>query len=171
MIVLLYVSFAPFFAKRKKQADLLHAHKKELKTIRIEAYQRIGIALDFGKLDSLCVSSALQQGGKEAEYFLIHIVESAGAHVLGGEIRDFESEEDLKSLQVYAESIQKEGYRCHVKIGYGNPKKVIAEVANKSGVELLVLGAHGHRGFKDIIFGTTLEAVRHNVQAQILIVK
>ncbi len=171
MILLLYVSFAPFFAKRKKQADLLHTHKKELKTTRIAPYHRIGIALDFGKLDSLCVSSALQQGGKEAEYFLIHIVESAGAHVLGGEIRDFESEEDLKSLQIYAESIQKEGYRCHVKIGYGNPKKVIAEVANKSGVELLVLGAHGHRGFKDIIFGTTIEAVRHNVQAQILIVK
>lgn len=169
--LLLYVSFAPIFIKKKKTDELLHTHKKELHTIPLEPFKKIGIALDFSALDSMCVSSALQQGGKNAEYYLIHIVESAGAHVLGGEIRDFESEEDLKSLKVYADALTSSGYTCHVKIGYGNPKKIIAEVANTAQIELLVLGAHGHRGFKDIIFGTTIEAVRHKAQAQILVVK
>jgi len=36
---------------------------------------------------------------------------------------------------------------------------------------LLVMGAHGHRAFKDLIFGTTLDAVRHNVKIPVLIVK
>jgi manganese transport protein len=33
------------------------------------------------------------------------------------------------------------------------------------------MGAHGHKALKDIIFGTTLDAVRHSVKVPVLIVK
>jgi manganese transport protein len=32
------------------------------------------------------------------------------------------------------------------------------------------MGAHGHTGIKDIIFGTTINGVRHKVNAPVLVV-
>jgi manganese transport protein len=35
----------------------------------------------------------------------------------------------------------------------------------------LIMAAHGHRGLKDIIFGTTINRVRHEVKIPILVVR
>ena len=32
------------------------------------------------------------------------------------------------------------------------------------------MGAHGHRGVKDLIFGNTINAVRHEIAAPVLVV-
>jgi len=37
--------------------------------------------------------------------------------------------------------------------------------------DLIVMGAHGHKGLKDIIFGTTINALRHKVNIPLLIVR
>jgi len=37
--------------------------------------------------------------------------------------------------------------------------------------DLVVMGAHGHGGLKDLIFGTTINPVRHNLEMPILIVR
>jgi manganese transport protein len=37
--------------------------------------------------------------------------------------------------------------------------------------DLLIMAAHGHRGLKDIIFGTTINKVRHEVKIPILVVR
>jgi len=58
-----------------------------------------------------------------------------------------------------------------LKIGYGNPKKAIPEIVNEFKADLLVMGAHGHGGFKDLILGTTVDAVRHKVKIPVLIVR
>ena len=37
--------------------------------------------------------------------------------------------------------------------------------------DLVVMGAHGHKGLKDIVFGTTINAVRHKLKAPLLVVR
>ena len=32
------------------------------------------------------------------------------------------------------------------------------------------MGAHGHKGFKDLLLGTTVDAVRHKIKIPVLIV-
>jgi manganese transport protein len=32
------------------------------------------------------------------------------------------------------------------------------------------MGAHGHTGLKDLVFGNTIDAVRHNVPVPVLVV-
>jgi manganese transport protein len=168
--LLLYVTISPWIKQHQLNTDLLHAHKKELSTLQIAPFRKIAVAIDFSSLDSKSISTALSQGGKDAQYILIHIVESAGAHMFGGEIADFESEEDKKSLEIYAQTLRDAGYNCIVKIGYGNPKKSISKAVNEEKADLIVMGAHGHRGMKDLFFGTTIEAVRHKVNAAVLVV-
>ena len=37
--------------------------------------------------------------------------------------------------------------------------------------DLLVMGAHGHGGIKDLIFGNTINPVRHKLNIPILVVR
>jgi manganese transport protein len=44
-------------------------------------------------------------------------------------------------------------------------------MVSEFGADLLVMGAHGHRFLKDLVFGTTLNTVRHRIKIPILIVR
>jgi len=134
-------------------------------------YNKIAITVDFSRSDSKAISNAFSQGGKSAEYILIHIVETAGARMMDQEIDDLETVSDKVNLEKYRVELASKGYKIHTKLGFGNPKKSIPEIVNATDCDLLVMGAHGHRAFKDMILGTTLDAVRHNVRVPVLIVK
>ena len=122
-------------------------------------------------VDILNIEHAVAQGGKEAEYLLIHVVETAGAMIFGSEIEDHETESDRKNMQLYAEILEKKGYKVSFTLGFGSPKSSISKIVNESGADLLVMGAHGHKGLKDLVFGTTVDAVRHRVKVPVFIVK
>jgi manganese transport protein len=51
-----------------------------------------------------------------------------------------------------------------------NPRAEIVRAANLLQPDLVVMGAHGHTGIQDIIFGTTINGVRHKVKAPVLVV-
>src|SRR3546814_14628363 len=109
------------------------------------------------------------QEGKEASYLLIHIVESAGAHYLGGEIRDFETRSDEENIQRYVEDIRQLGYEADYRIGYGRTAKAIARVIQEDNCYFLVMVANGPRGLKDILMGITEDAVRNLVKLMVRI--
>src|SRR5260370_25423489 len=52
-----------------------------------------------------------------------------------------------------------------------NPTDAIVHYAEELQPDLVVMGAHGHKGLKDIIFGTTINAVRHKLKAPLLVVR
>lgn len=93
----------------------------------------------------------------------MHVVESAGAILLGNEINDFETHQDEKLLELYKSYIDKQGFETFLKLGFGNPQKIIPKNVNEFKADILVMGAHGHKCLKDIIFGTTVDKVRHKV--------
>lgn len=171
-VLLLYITFSPLLKKSKmKDGKVPHETPENLNLQQPVKYNRIAVTVDFSTSDSRAISSAIAQGGTGAEYLLIHIVETAGARMMDGEIEDLETASDKNNLLNYQNQLKEKGYNVHIKLGFGNPKKSIPEIVNKTECDLLVMGAHGHRGLKDIILGTTLDAVRHNVKVPVLIVK
>jgi manganese transport protein len=52
-----------------------------------------------------------------------------------------------------------------------NPRKEIVNYAREIQPDLLVMGAHGHGGIKDLIFGNTINPVRHELNIPILVVR
>lgn len=171
-ILLLYITFAPLIKKIKyKEEAVPDGHPLELTISGKEKFNRIAVTVDFSTSDSKAISSAISQGGKEAHYLLIHIVETAGARMMQSEIDDLETETDTSNLKKYKAALAEKGFTAEIKLGFGNPKKAIPEIVNSSDCDLLVMGAHGHRALKDILLGTTLDQVRHNVNVPVLIVK
>jgi manganese transport protein len=170
-LLLLYITFRPLFAKKEKVVHGTHGAVRNIHAVAVNSYRKIAVTIDFSNTDQPAISTALQQGGKDAVYLLIHIVESAGALVMRQDIDDYESHLDKGHLDQYASALIKSGYNIHTQIGYGNPKKSIPAIVKNFDADLVVMGAHGHKGFKDLIFGTTVDAVRHRVKAALLIVK
>jgi len=170
--ILAYITVSPFLKKRiTEKVKLPHGRPKELIDLTSPLYERIAVAVDFSDTDADTIKNAIAQGGKNAEYVLIHIVETAGARIFGKEINDFETGADEQYIKEYADRLKREGYNVIWQLGYGTPKKSIPEVVANNKVDLLVMGAHGHKLIKDILFGTTVDAVRHKVKIPILVVR
>jgi len=170
--LLFYVSFHPLFkTQTTAPSNVPHGKALEIPSVENVSYNAIGIPVDFSKNDKATIEHALMQGGKNATYFLIHIVETAGARYHGDRVMDFETKSDADNLDVYRLNLEKLGYNAQIRIGYGNAARAISRLAIDNHLDLLVMGAHGHQTMKDMIFGTTVNAVRHRVKIPILIVR
>lgn len=171
-ILLLYVFLMPFFRKyERKISNVPHGEALEIGELEQVEYKKIGITVDFSKNDRNTFRHALIQGGKTADYYLIHIVETAAAKFHGEKVLDHETQSDTDNLEKYQQNLKDLGYQAHIEIGYGTAAKAISELVKAKNLDLLVMGAHGHKGISDLIFGTTVDTVRHNVNIPIMIVK
>lgn len=173
-VLLLYITLEPLVRKRRAVASIVpHLSPAEIGTLpEKKLYRNIAVALDFSRTDEKTLSTALQLGGKNASYTVIHIVETVGAMLHGEQAQDLETNTDMEYLQRYALSLTEKGYTVKTKLSFGSPKKQIPKVVNEDGTfDILILGAHGHNLFKDLIFGTTVDAVRHKVAIPVLIIK
>ncbi|TAF78806.1 MAG: divalent metal cation transporter MntH [Sphingobacteriales bacterium] len=169
--LLLYVFIQPFLKTTLKQKKQLpHGEAQYIYTDYKIAYQNIGITIDFSGNDQKVINNALNQGGKNAQYTFIHIVETAGATYHGNKVMDRETQLDESNIQKYTSNLANMGYQSQYKIGYGNTASAIANIVTKNSLDFLVMGAHGHKGIKDIIFGTTVDAVRHKIKIPVLII-
>jgi len=172
VFLLLYVFFHPLIEKKNRERQMVpHGNALDIGKIEKISYNRIGIAVDFSKNDGNTIRHALIQGGKNAHYYLIHVVETAAARYHGQEVMDHETESDAKNLEKYRINLEDLGFDSTPFIGFGSTAKAIAEISNKNELELLVMGAHGHKGLKDLIFGTTVNSVRHKVNIPVLIIR
>jgi manganese transport protein len=172
-LLLLYIAIMPWWRRTRSPLGSVHEHTEPTVELaaRAVAYQRVAVTVDFSSADQIALDAALATGGANATYVLIHVVETAGARVFGSEIRDRETSEDERHLQSYAATLRTQGYSAESQIGFGSPKQVIPQIVEKTQVDLLVMGAHGHRMLGDIVFGSTIDAVRHRIDVPVLVVK
>ncbi|WP_111307826.1 Nramp family divalent metal transporter [Confluentibacter sediminis] len=172
-ILLVYIIFKPLINHQLKSPKLVpHIDEVVLNDELItKPYKNIAIAIDFSNVDSKNIATALHLGGDDASYTIIHVVETAGALVYGNQIDDYETSSDATYLKEYKQKIEDKGFNVSIKLGFGNPKKQISKVVNEGSFDILVMGAHGHSWVKDILFGTTVDAVRHKVNIPVMIVR
>jgi manganese transport protein len=172
LVLLAYLTLLPIVRKMKTgKSDFIHSGIPELKLSTKPLYNKIMVALDFSHADSAVMQHALALGNSETEFLFVHVVESAAALVYGDETEDLEAEDDSQRLRKFVHEISKMGFRAETRVGYGNPKTLLPEFAKDFGADLLIMGAHGHEWLKDMLFGTTIEKVRHKVNIPVLIVR
>jgi manganese transport protein len=172
IVLLCYIFLAPFIkVKKHLENQSLHMEPATLSPSKQVRFKKIAVAVDFSATDIDSIRHALSMGAKNCEYCLVHVVETVGARIMGSEIKDMETQSDLVHLQNYVDQIARQGYSVTYQLGYGSPKKAIPNIVNAYRADLLILGAHGHTTWKDMLLGTTIEAVRHRVQAPVMIVQ
>lgn len=171
VLVLLYIIIVPFIRKRD---SVLHSkfHGEYIPIVFSESnkYKKVAISVDFSTSDNKAINKAIALGGTDAEYLLVHVLESTNAVVYGEDSFDMEREQDYQFLKQHAQQLSSNGFKCSIALGYGNPKNAIPELVGKNNCDILVMGTHGHKTFKDILLGTTIEGVRHNIKVPLVLV-
>ncbi len=171
LFLLVYVFAHPWISKEQKNASIqIHAHPTGIKTLSIPQFNHIAIALDFSEHDEKLLEYAIGQGNKNTRYLLIHVVESASAKILGAQSDDYETRKDREQLDFYRMQMEEKGFASKIKLGYQNRTKEIVKIVKEENADMLVIGAHGHTGIKDFIFGETVNSVRHELKIPVLIV-
>jgi manganese transport protein len=136
-------------------------------------YQRILVPLDHTSKDRDAIAHAAAMAKQHhAKLYLLHVEEDVTSQVYGALASTAEVEAGEKYLQRIAAELQAQQIGVEAVVRYSrNPKKEIVRYAEELKPDLVVMGAHGHKGIKDIVFGTTINAVRHKLKAPLLVVR
>ena len=169
--ILIYIILHPFIVKKViAKSILIHPEDGVLTPIQKPSFNKIAIALDFSSNDSRILSYAIGQGNENTSFLLLHIVESAGARFLGPQTDDYETRNDMERMDKYVQQLKYLNYKVSGEIGFKNRVKEIVRIVKENDADMLVIGAHGHTGLKDFIYGETVNAVRHELKIPVLVV-
>jgi manganese transport protein len=135
-------------------------------------YRKILVPLDhtLGDLQAVTHAVAMAQSHK-AKIFVLHVEEGVTSRLFGPLSSTAEVEYGRKYFSKIIEEIEITGLTAELAILHGrSPAAAIIDYARTISPDLVVMAAHGHRGWKDVVFGTTISAVRHGVTAPLLVV-
>lgn len=169
--LLIYIILFPLLSRIRKAASIqMHPPVEPIGDITIPVFSKIAVALDFSVYDEKLLGYAIGQGNKDTTYVLLHIVESASAKLLGRNSDDFETRKDAEQMNFYITQLEKRGLHAIGQLGFQNRIREIVRLVKENDAEMLVIGAHGHTGLKDFIYGQTVNAVRHELKIPVLVV-
>lgn len=108
-----------------------------------------------------------------AELLLVHVADGWAARNFN-QLKLAESEE-MKEDRAYLEQRQRqlceEGFSCDAVLALGEPSDEIVKLAREKNVDLIAMTTHGHRFVSDILYGATVDKVRHAVEVPVLLLK
>jgi manganese transport protein len=135
-------------------------------------YRRILVPLDHSSRDRAAIAhSAAMARVHGSILYLLHVEESATSALFGSLASDAEIHEGEDYFRGIMERLAGDGIQAELKVTHGrSPKDEIIRAAREIHPDLIVMGAHGHRGLKDLIFGNTINGVRHEARAPVLVV-
>lgn len=137
-------------------------------------YSRILVALEHSAADATILAHAKELARLTgAELLLVHVADGWAARHFD-ELNLRESEE-MKADRKYLEQIQAEtraaGFTVQVQLAMGDPADELIRVAEEGQVDLIAMSTHGHRFIADLLFGTTVNKVRHLVKIPVLLIR
>lgn len=170
--LLLWIIVEPFFKKAKiseilhKTVDTFAGEKVHVRT----GYKKVGIAME-GNLfkDEQIFNGSLDIiKTMKAEVCLIHCVQSVTGRFMGDLVADKDTFEMIRYLNRFVEKYKQQGIEAFTSLGGGEPKEEIIRIAKQENLELIIAGSHGHRFLTDILYGSTIDGVRHGIRLPVL---
>jgi len=175
-VLLAYIIFEPAIQRWTRlrpatPASLIPEPASELGAAA--AYRRIMVTLDHTRVDTYALRHAAALARTYgAKLHLLHVEEGVVSQIYGELASTAEIEQGREYFDRLLASLKAEGVEASLEVVYAKsaPERIIAH-ARKLRPDLVVMGAHGHRGLKDIVYGATINHVRHAVGAPVLIVQ
>jgi len=136
-------------------------------------YRKILVPLDHTRRDRDAIAHAAALArAQSAKLYLLHIEEGVTSQMYGPLSSTVEVEAGQRYFTEIERALRDQGVDVELVVRHArNPKQEIVKYARSLDPDLIIMGAHGHKGIKDLIFGTTINAVRHNLKVPLLVVR
>jgi manganese transport protein len=136
------------------------------------AYSKVLVPLDHSASDREALGNALALARMhDAKIILLHVEEGVTSQLFGSQSSTTEIAEGQDYLANLADSLRRQNVHVETVVRHGkSPAHEISAAVREIQPDLLVMASHGHRGLKDLLFGTTINGVRHRVNVPMLIV-
>ena len=172
-LLLLWIMLEPYISRRSKYGRAPVVLPEAAAEAADLVYRRILVTLDHTALDRLAVSHAAAMAQMHgAKLYLLHVEEGVTSQVYGQAASTAEVEAGEQYLERIAQLLRAQGLTVETSISHSShPDKEIVRYAREVNADMVIMGAHGHGGLKDLIFGNTINPVRHHLEVPMLIVR
>jgi len=137
-------------------------------------FKKILVALDHSKADAALLPRVTDLARlMQSELLLLHV--STGWQAQWQQnlnLRDSqEMQEDRAYLERVSADLQAQGFKVTARHAAGKPSEEILKAARTEHCDLIAMTTHGHRLLSDLIYGETIEKVRHESEIPIFLVR
>ncbi len=130
-------------------------------------YQKILVALENSRADETLLPHIGELAKLHgSELLLVHVADGFVARNESQEMKD-----DRAYLESSAEMLRARGLTVDTFLALGDPAEGILKAAEDRQCDLIAMTAHGHRLLGDLLYGSTINEVRHKAQVPVLLVR
>lgn len=137
-------------------------------------YRRILVAVENSPADRTILTHVTGLATLTgAELLLVHVADGWAARHFD-ELKLRESEEmraDRAYLDALARELTASALKVTTELAMGDPATELIRLATVRGADLIAMATHGHRGLNDLLRGTTVSRVRHEVTIPVLLLR
>ena len=140
----------------------------------VPMYRRILVAVENSPADRAILTHIVPLATLTgAELLLVHVADGfAARHFKDLKLRESdEIKADRQYLDSVAESLAAHSLRVSTELAMGDPATELIRLVEERGVDLIAMSTHGHRFLKDLLYGTTVNRVRHLVKVPVLLLR
>ena len=133
--------------------------------------RRIGAALEHAPGDARILSAAVALAKSErARLFLIHVVDTPGTLLMGSQSASLHASSDESYLEELVRELEERDLPVESMLRFGRPTDGIVAAVDEAGIDLLVMGSHGHGRVESLVYGETVARVHHRIRVPLLVV-
>jgi manganese transport protein len=174
--LLFWVTFHPIlppWARALGHASIDLPEAAVAENLPIPTYRKILVPLDHTSRDRDAIAHAAAMAKQHgAKLYLLHVEEGVTSQLYGPLASTAEVEAGNQYLHQIVRDLESQQIEVEMVVRHARtPTEEIVRYAEELKPDLVVMGAHGHKGLKDIVFGTTINAVRHQLKVPLLIVR
>jgi manganese transport protein len=141
--------------------------------MRPRLVKRVAIALERSAADAEIIGRAMgiARSG-ETKLLLLHVVDTPLAGVYGEDAADQHAGADARYMEEVARKLRERGFEVESVLLHGADRaRELVKKLKAEPVDFLIVGSHGHGLFKDLVFGQTVDRVRHGLSIPMLIAR
>jgi nucleotide-binding universal stress UspA family protein len=137
-------------------------------------YHRILVTVEHSAADATILEHVCELARlTRASVLLLHVADGWAARAY--DELDLRESEEMRTDRAYLEDVatrlRAQGIPSEWRLGRGDPATEIVATARKEQVDLVAMATHGHRGLNDLLRGTTVNRVRHDLDIPVLLLK
>jgi len=137
-------------------------------------YKKILVALENSRADQSLLPHITRLAKLAGSHLLlVHVADGWAARTYE-QLKLNESEEmraDREYLEATAKHLREQGLSVSTELALGDPPREIVKVAATEQCDLIAMTTHGHRLIGDLLFGSTIDEVRHKTEIPLLVVR